>query len=152
VCERKFLILSTNSDECKKCRGLGYHCFLVHKCQKQYEVNIRGIESSGRSKSGWLCTRGKCWYKTDHAYYVLGSTLNALHIFFFSYLMVLGLELKALCLLSTCSAAWAMPLALFTLVILEIGSWFLPRLTWISIFLLFKTSLQCWDDGAYYHA
>jgi hypothetical protein len=44
------------------------------------------------------------------------------------------------------SAAWAIPLTLFALVILEIGSCFLLRPAWTSIFL-FYASCHCWDDS-----
>jgi hypothetical protein len=56
-------------------------------------------------------------------------------------LVVLGFELRALCLQSSCYTPWATPPALFALVILEIWSHFLPRLA-SGLILQFKL-LQC---------
>jgi hypothetical protein len=58
---------------------------------------------------------------------------------------VLGFELSASCLLGRCSTAWAIPSALFALVCLETGSYFLPRQAW-TLILLFYTSHCSWDD------
>jgi hypothetical protein len=55
---------------------------------------------------------------------------------------VLGFELWASHLLGRCSTTWA-TLALLALVILEIGSPFLPRPAW-SAFLLFYASCHSW--------
>jgi hypothetical protein len=49
------------------------------------------------------------------------------------------------CLLDRNSTTWATPLDLFALVILEIGSWFLPRLAFTAI-LLFYASCCSLDD------
>jgi hypothetical protein len=54
-----------------------------------------------------------------------------------------GVELRALCLLGQCSTSWIMLPTLFALVILEIGSCFLPWPTWFTI-LFYAFSLS-WD-------
>jgi hypothetical protein len=53
------------------------------------------------------------------------------------FFVVLGFELRALCLVVS-----AMPLALFALVIFQMGSHFYAWETWITIFLL-MLSTQC---------
>jgi hypothetical protein len=57
----------------------------------------------------------------------------------FSALVVLGFELRAVSLVGRCSISWATPLALFALAILEIRSYFLPRLCWAMIFLFYAS-------------
>jgi hypothetical protein len=51
-------------------------------------------------------------------------------------------EIRTLCLLSRSSTAWAIPLILFALVILEMG---VPLFAWDGLDLLFYAS-HCWDD------
>jgi hypothetical protein len=58
------------------------------------------------------------------------------------FLEVVGFKLRALCLLGRHSTAWATPLALFALIILEIGSCFLPRAAWTMILLFFCVPLS----------
>jgi hypothetical protein len=53
--------------------------------------------------------------------------------------VVLGFELRALCLQGKNSTFWVTPLALFVLVILEIGSHFLPTLSWTTNFLFYTS-------------
>jgi hypothetical protein len=70
--------------------------------------------------------------------------------FVFMYLLVLGFELRASCLLYRYSTSWVMPLALFALVILEIGSHFLPWPTWtmiLSLYLSFFGYCGVWTQG-----
>jgi hypothetical protein len=54
-------------------------------------------------------------------------------------------DLRALHLWGRCSIAWATPPNLFTLVILDTRSYFLPRPAW-TIILLFYTFCFNWDD------
>jgi hypothetical protein len=64
---------------------------------------------------------------------------------FFFFCSSVGFELRTLSLLGKCSTSWATPLDLFSLVILEIGSHFLPKLAW-TLILLFYASHYTWDD------
>jgi hypothetical protein len=61
------------------------------------------------------------------------------------FLTVLGFELRASNLLDRTSNTQATLPSFFTLVILEIRSYFLPRLAW-TMTLLFYTSYLHWDD------
>jgi hypothetical protein len=65
--------------------------------------------------------------------------------YLFFLVVVLRFELRALCL-----QVLYMPPALFALVILEIGSCFLPRP--VTVILLFYTSHCSWDDRNTLHA
>jgi hypothetical protein len=58
-----------------------------------------------------------------------------LHFFF---LEVLGFDRRTLCWLGRHSTSWTMPVALFALVIFEVGSYFLPWVAWtvIIVFML----------------
>jgi hypothetical protein len=58
---------------------------------------------------------------------------------------ILEIKIRALHLLGMCSTAWAKHPALYTLVIFEIRSHFLPKPVW-TIVLLFYTSHCYWDD------
>jgi hypothetical protein len=60
------------------------------------------------------------------------STAQSQIILFFFFLMILGFELRASCLLGK---HYATPPALCVLVIFEIGFHFMPRLAWTAIFL-----------------
>jgi hypothetical protein len=55
---------------------------------------------------------------------------------FFFFLVVLGVRRKALHLVGRYSITWATPSDLFTLVIFEIGSCFMPRLAWTVILFI----------------
>jgi hypothetical protein len=66
------------------------------------------------------------------------------HIFFF-FFVILGLELRASNFLGRSSTVWATLLALFAMVILEIGSCSLLRLAWTVIFLYYAS--HCHWDG-----
>jgi hypothetical protein len=61
---------------------------------------------------------------------------------------LLGFE-RASHLLDRCSTVWAIPPALFALVILEVRAHFLPRQTWTTI-LLFAYHLT-WMTGVWHH-
>jgi hypothetical protein len=79
-------------------------------------------------------------------YFLIDTLWLLLHKGFFFAL--LGFEHRALFLWDRCSAtyaSWATTTALFTLFILEIGSWFLPRPDWTTL-LLFYTFRCCWND------
>jgi hypothetical protein len=68
------------------------------------------------------------------------------HLFyFFLFLVILEFVLMVLHLLDRHFTSWATTLALFTLLILETGSCFLPRSAWTTI-LLFYTSHNHWGD------
>jgi hypothetical protein len=62
-------------------------------------------------------------------------------------LLIMGFESRASHLQGRYSTFWAMLPALFTLVILKIGSYFLPKPTW-TVILLFCVSQHCWHDHA----
>jgi hypothetical protein len=64
------------------------------------------------------------------------------------YLAVLGFTLMASHLLGRCSTAWAMTPVLFSLIVFEIGSHFLPGLAWISIFLFRLPTVAGWQECA----
>jgi hypothetical protein len=87
--------------------------------------------------------------KYVYSYHILGQreaiflyNRNLITCIFCIFLAWLGLELKVLCLLVKHFTTWAMPPALFSLIIFEIESHFLPR----PVILLFYTSHCHWDD------
>jgi hypothetical protein len=70
--------------------------------------------------------------------------LGCAHLCVLFFLFLFGST--GVCWLGRHSTTWATPPVLFALVILEIGSRFLPRLAWTTV-LLFYTSCHGWDDG-----
>jgi hypothetical protein len=69
-------------------------------------------------------------------------------LFFFFFLMVLGSELRDSFVQGRCSTTLAMPPVLFALVILEIGSHFLHKPTWTSIFPFDISHIAGWQAQA----
>jgi hypothetical protein len=67
----------------------------------------------------------------------------------FHCFLALGFELRTLHLLGRCSIAWAIPPALFTLIILEMGSCFLPRSAWTMTFPIYASQgfILCHSTG-----
>jgi hypothetical protein len=63
----------------------------------------------------------------------------------FFLLGLLGFEVRSLHLIGRYFSAWTMPPASFALVILDLGSYVLPRLTWTVIFLFYAFHSR-WDD------
>jgi hypothetical protein len=72
-------------------------------------------------------------------FYKMETTVTMQEMLFFFLVVVLGFELRALYLLGRSSTAGTMPPALFALIILDIGSCFLPRPAWTSIFLCYTS-------------
>jgi hypothetical protein len=69
--------------------------------------------------------------------------ISSLPLFFF--LVVLGFELQALCFLGRRATIWATSPDLFTPLFLELGSHFLPRLTWTMIILFYLYNIAGWQ-------
>jgi hypothetical protein len=67
------------------------------------------------------------------AIWAVSSDFN--RFIFTSFFVVLGFELRPSASSSRCSTAWAMPAALFVLVIAEIRSHFSPGLAWTTVLL-----------------
>jgi hypothetical protein len=70
--------------------------------------------------------------------------------FFFFPFLVLGFELRPLHLHDRHSITWATPAALFALIILESGFYFLPRPVW-TVILLFCASCHSWNGSTCHH-
>jgi hypothetical protein len=122
---------------------------MLTKCLKRNSLSMEGPYWQGSVFIHWHCSGGmalalcmlvKGFVSEPSTSTPTPPSRSLLLLFVFS---VLGFELRAFCLVSR--QTWAPPPALFTLVILDTGSHFLPRPAWTLIVLLY-TSCHCWDD------
>jgi hypothetical protein len=129
-----------------KCEGLGDipTAFSKARFSNFHQTSIY-CSGSPKARQTNLVLLSRCTLgHSDHYLFFLFFFNVRNHSFsvcgFFSYvfvcfLVVLGAELRVLCLLNRHSTIWVTPPAFFVLVIFEIGSQFMPRLGWTMILL-----------------
>jgi hypothetical protein len=139
--------------------------FSVNKCfsymtspRKLFSINCQipySNHSTGDIPRGChilYCSKGNC--DNTACCINLGKWLYSSSLTFFYccsyyyYLIILAFELSSLSLLGRQFTAFTMPQTLFSLVILEIGSCFLPRPAWNAILLSHSFHHSCDDRHA----